>query len=136
MTKTTEPSNTVDTYLRTRTYDQLLQIILETVRNNQILATRLKLEAASFFSAQVSGVRSLDVRNLKRMLAEVLVPDNYVGYRAAHHYSDGVSESLLVLSDLVDAGRNDAAIELSEYAVTLLHQAVELVDDSVATSGT
>ena len=63
------------------------------------------------------------------MLAEVLVPDDYVGYRAAHHYSNGVSESLLLLGDLVDAGRNDAAIELSEYAVTLLHQAVEFVDD-------
>jgi hypothetical protein len=126
----TEPSNTVDTYLRTRTYEELSQIILDAVGNNQILAKRLKLEAASFFSAQGAEVRSLDVQNLKRMLAEVLVPDNYVGYRAAHHYSDGVSESLLVLGDLIDAGRNDAAIELSEYAVTLLHQAVELVDDS------
>ena len=107
-----------------------MQIILDAASNNQILAKRLKLEAASSCSGQGAEVRSLDVQNLKQILAEELVPDNYVSYRAAHHYSDGVSESLLVLGDLIDAGRNDAAIELSEHAVTLLHQAVELVDDS------
>jgi hypothetical protein len=35
------------------------------------------LEATSSFSAEGAEVRSLDVQNLKRILAEVLVPDNY-----------------------------------------------------------
>ena len=43
MAETTEPSNTVDTYLRTRTYEELLLIILETIRSNRSLAKRLKM---------------------------------------------------------------------------------------------
>jgi hypothetical protein len=56
--------------------------------------------------------------------------DDFVHYRSAHAYVTEVDEAIDEVEALIGDGFPDAAIELAEFALDLLEEAITMVDDS------
>jgi hypothetical protein len=74
--------------------------------------------------------RALDERRLRARLGRAIEITEFVGYREAYSYAQGVEAELDQLLGLIEQGFPDAAMRLAEYALQLLHDAAGLIDDS------
>lgn len=66
----------------------------------------------------------------KRAFDDALATDDYVDYRSAYDYASGVDEALDALESLRRDGRAAKVVELAEYAMEEIEEALNHVDDS------
>jgi hypothetical protein len=66
----------------------------------------------------------------KRAFDDALATDDYVDYRNAYDYASGLDEVLDNLESLLRDGHADKVVELAEYAMEEIEEALNHVDDS------
>lgn len=111
-------------YLLTQDPAWLVDELLTAAQADPLL--RARLEVAAGADARVV----YDDRALRQLLERAIEIGDFVGYREAFSYFQGVSEALDAVAELIETGFPDAAAKLAEYALALLEDAAGLVDDS------
>jgi uncharacterized Zn finger protein len=102
----------------------LADLLLEAADGNPVLHARLLV------SAGVDGADALDLSDFEDELRQAILIDEFVDWGGTATYLHDVDMALDTLEDLVDTGLPDAAIELCEYALSLLECSIEMIDDS------
>jgi pyruvate/2-oxoglutarate dehydrogenase complex dihydrolipoamide acyltransferase (E2) component len=72
----------------------------------------------------------VDLSALRQQLDSAVAPGQYVEYRWAHDYAEGIHHVLDDIEHLTSQGFPESAIEAVEYALELLDEAIGRVDDS------
>ncbi len=111
-------------FLNGLTPDRLVAVILEQAAQDWRLREMLLLEADS------SGSRQIDLGTWKQRIDDAMFVDDYVDWRQANAWATDVVAVLDALEDLIDHGHAAAVIQLAEYALRTVEQAVGYVDDS------
>ncbi|MEU7811610.1 SWIM zinc finger family protein [Pseudonocardia sp. NPDC049154] len=107
-------------YLETLSHVELIDMILDAAGRDEVLHTRLAAAAADPDAPE----------SLRRVLFDAIVPRGYVRYDEAYGYLQTVDAVVDRVEVLLDAGRPDLVLELTEYAGDCAERAVEYVDDS------
>ncbi|WP_214371042.1 SWIM zinc finger domain-containing protein [Pseudonocardia sp. H11422] len=107
-------------YLEGLDHDELIEMILDAAGRDEVLHTRLAAAAADPDAPEA----------LRSILFDAIVPRGYVRYDEAYGYTQAVDAVLDRVEVLLDAGRADLVVDLTEYAVDCAERAVEYVDDS------
>ncbi|AHH94547.1 hypothetical protein KALB_1174 [Kutzneria albida DSM 43870] len=102
----------------------LVEQLLAVARADPLLRARLDVAAG----ADVHD--AYDDRALRERLEGAIEIGYFVEYGEAYSYFQGVGEALDAVAELVDAGFPDVAVTLAEYALGLLEEAADRVDDS------
>ena len=105
--------------------DRLARIVLHHAATDWRLRERLLAEARA---ARGDGP---DMGAWRRRIDNAFAPyGDFVTYREAHGWADGVKDVIDALADLCDAGQHDAAARLAEHAHRRADKAIDHVDDS------
>ncbi|SDG26982.1 SWIM zinc finger family protein [Pseudonocardia oroxyli] len=107
-------------YLETLGRDELIDMLLDAAGRDEMLHTRLAAAAADPGAPE----------SLRRILYDAIVPHGYVRYDEAYGHLQTVDAVVDRVAALLDAGRADLVLELTEYAGDCAERAVEYVDDS------
>jgi tetratricopeptide (TPR) repeat protein len=107
-----------------QTPDWLADELLRAGAGDPVLAARLKAAAG----ADRAGL--VDLSRLRQELDAALAPGQFVEYRWAHDYAQGIDDVLDDIEHLTSQGFPESAIEAVEYALELLDEAMGRVDDS------
>ena len=102
----------------------LVDQLMAAARSDAVLRARLDVAAG----ADPSAV--FDDRELREQLERAIEIADYVDYGGAYGYFQHVEAALEAVAGLIEGGFPDAAITLSEYALELLEDSGERVDDS------
>ncbi|MBE8518140.1 SWIM zinc finger family protein [Amycolatopsis sp. H6(2020)] len=111
-------------FLLERDHAWLVDQLMAAARSDAVLRARLDVAAG----ADPSAV--FDDRELRDQLERAIEIADYVDYGAAYGYFQHVGAALEAVGRLIDGGFPDAAITLSEYALELLEDSGERIDDS------
>ncbi len=104
--------------------DELVSLLIDRAGEDERLTRRLTLLAARQASADAAAAA------WKNALDGALAADGYVEHRDAYDYMSGVDEVLDSLESLLRDGRADEVVELAEYAIEEIEEALDHVDDS------
>lgn len=129
MSPAKKPKSVIETYLRSLSVDELVDLLLTASATHEPLRQRLEADAATE-RVRAHGVSTAEMKRLKALLDDVIIPYDYISYRAASHWARSAGTACDVLQDLIDAEQWEAVVELSEHAIVAFHQAIESVDDS------
>lgn len=113
----------VDSFLASRSHEQLIAIIDEAAALDDRL--RHRLEAM----AMLNSGEPIDVKEWKKRVTKAF-GRGFIDYRRAPEWAAGVREMLAVISDIGDAGHAEAAALLAEHAHKRTESAAQRVDDS------
>jgi uncharacterized Zn finger protein len=104
--------------------DELVSVLIDCADEDGHLMRRLTLMAAR--QEPANTVASA----WKRALDDALAPDDYVDYRDSYDYASGVEGVLDDLEGLLRDGHADKVVELAEYAIEEIEEALNHADDS------
>ena len=105
--------------------DRLARIVLDHAATDWRLRERLLAEA------RAARGDSPDMDAWRRRIDNAFAPyGEFVTYREARGWADGVKDVIVALADLCDAGQHDAAARLAEHAHRRADKAIDYVDDS------
>lgn len=127
MTRSKSAVVDVPAYLKTRDKDSLIELLLEAAGRDDVLDTRLRLDAARA-SAPQGAQAAVDAH--RAAIDEAFSPGGYVRYREAYDYSLRLEEAVHGLRSLLEAGHAAAVMELAEHAIDRLGENLGYVDDS------
>ncbi|MFI9010137.1 SWIM zinc finger domain-containing protein [Actinosynnema sp. NPDC053489] len=102
----------------------LVDQVMAATKTDRVLRARLAVAAGDPVD------HAFDDREIRDRLERAIEIADYVDHGAAYGYFEYVNEVLDAVAELVDGGFPDVAITLSEYALELLEDAAERVDDS------
>jgi hypothetical protein len=102
----------------------LVDQLMAAARSDAVLRARLDVAAGADPSA------AFDDRELREQLERAIEIADYIDYAGAYGYFQHVEAALEAVASLIEGGFPDAAITLSEYALELLEDSAERVDDS------
>jgi tetratricopeptide (TPR) repeat protein len=108
-------------YLEQLPTEQLIGLIVEQTDRDWKLRERLLLDA---------GDEGVDLDRWIRRIDEATYADDYVDWRGADSWSNGVNFVLDAIDDLLACGHADAVIPLTEHAFRAVERTVGYVDDS------
>jgi hypothetical protein len=74
--------------------------------------------------------KGLDLHTYRRAIDEAVEPDGFVNYRNAYDYTHGIEEAIDSVEELLKGGHFAEVIELAEYALRAVEEAIGSVDDS------
>jgi tetratricopeptide (TPR) repeat protein len=111
-------------FLRAQPPDWLAEQLMQSARHDPLLRARLDVAAGG------DSRIAYDDSELRGILVDAIAVDDFVHYRSARSYVIGVNDALGRVDDLIAQGFPDAAIELAEFTLDLLEEAINLVDDS------
>ena len=101
--------NEVERFLRGLSSDELVKLLLDHAESNAGLAARLQMAAAAAMVATPvatkAGPSQAEVANLKSALERMVVPYDYVPYRATYGWSTIASEGLGVPAGIGRRGK-------------------------------
>ncbi len=103
---------------------RLVDLLLAQAENDELLRGRLELEAAA---ARGAGG---EVERYRRAIRDVMNPGDFIDYRSMYDYSRGIDDLIDSLAGLLAGGFAAEAIDLCEYALACLEDALGSVDDS------
>jgi hypothetical protein len=112
------------TYLESLSHGELVDRVLEAATTSPELRRRLDARTATDVGEEV------DVAALRALIDEALHIDGYVEYRQASGYADVVDGVADELERLLGEGLHEEAEDLARYAIGLLDENTDLVDDS------
>jgi uncharacterized Zn finger protein len=128
----TKPGVTMDdvrAYLSRQEKRALVDLVMDQVMEDDRLRRRLLMKAAK------RGGKDLDLAAYRQAIDQAVDAGEFVDYRSAHDYVRGIEEVLDSIGALLKEGYAAEVIELSEYALQLLEEAVGSVDDSDGVMG-
>ncbi|MDN5685360.1 MAG: SWIM zinc finger family protein [Brachybacterium sp.] len=112
------------TFLAGQDTAYLVDLLLEAGRRDPMFAARLAVEAGD------SGRSALDEVPLRNALVDAFSVEDLVDFDEAFDYFWGIDEVLGEIDDLTDAGFAPSAARLALFALGLLDEFGDMVDDS------
>ena len=100
----------------------LVDMLLDAAGEDEQLHSRLMLKAAA--------AKGVNLTTYRRVLDQAIGSGRYIDYYQMYDYWRGVESAIDAVAELLDQGHAQAVIELSEYALSRVEQAIEYVDDS------
>lgn len=119
----------IEAYLGRQSKETLVALLIEHVRADDRLRERLLMKAAR------KGSKKLDLEAFRHAIFSAIVPDDYVHYREMWDYTSGIEEVIRSISELLKEGYAGEVIELAEYALKEVEEAMHSVDDSAGMMG-
>ncbi len=113
------------TYLQTLPAATLVELLIEHAHEDERLARRLLL-----MTTRPQRGASVDAISLRALIDQAFAYHGFVPYREVWGYTRGIEETTDTLDELLVQDRAGEVIELAEYALSALEQALEHVDDS------
>jgi uncharacterized Zn finger protein len=111
-------------FLEGQEKDTLVAMLVRAAMENRTLRERLLLEAARINPAGV------DLAAYRRSIAHATRTDGFVDYHSARHYARGIQQVIESIATLLNDGHAAAVIDLTEYALAKLEDAIGEMDDS------
>lgn len=99
----------------------LADLLLDRAAEDEELENRLQLKAAA---------ADFNLATYKKIIRQTVGRSRFIDYREMSEYWRGIDAVVNSIEELLDHGQADAVIELSEYALLRVEQAIERVDDS------
>lgn len=130
--KAAGPAVTMDdvrAYLAARDKSALVDLLMEQAMDDDRLRQRLFLQAA------VTGAEGPDVATYRRVIDEAVKAGDFVDYHDAYDYASGIEDAVDAIEGLLDTGHAAEVIELAEYALEAVEEAIGYVDDSDGNMG-
>jgi len=122
-----EPATTVDDvrkYLSGQKTDALVEIIIQQMMEDDNLQRRLMIKAAHY---QQKGP---NIKALRKLITQATNTYDFVDYYSAHNFSKGVQDAVDSIEELLSEGYAKEVIELAEYALARVEEALGNMDDS------
>src|SRR5262249_43599487 len=107
----------------------LVEMLVEHAMEDDRLRQRLLMKAAK------KGRQGIDLITYRRAIAEAVESDGFVDYRSAYQYAQGIEDVIDSVEELLKEEYASEVIELAEYALGAVEQAIESVDDSDGNMG-
>jgi len=104
--------------------DALVDLLVERTDSDELFEAKLRMLATTVDSA------TSDLDPYRRAIERAIVVDRFVDYRSMYDYSSNVSDAVRTIEDLLKSNHAEGAMELSEYALECLEDALGRVDDS------
>ncbi len=114
----------VRAYLEGLDKARVVELLVAQADDDELLRGRLQVEAARAAGATV------DLARFRRAIRQAINPRGFVDYRSMYDYARGVDALIDSLADLLAAGSPAEVVNLCEYALTCLEDALGNVDDS------
>jgi uncharacterized Zn finger protein len=119
----------VRAYLVEQDKEMLADMLVRQAMEDESLRRRLVVEAAR---GRAPGTALATYRNALRGAIEV---EEFVSYHEVYDYTRGIDECVGMLEELLERGHPAEVIELCEYALELIEEAIGSVDDSAGQLG-
>jgi hypothetical protein len=114
----------VRTFLERQDKNRLIEMLLNEAMENDSLRERLFLETARM------NPERIDLATYRRAIKKAIHVDDFVDYYSAHTYAQGIHRVIEAIAALLDDGHAAETIELTEYALSQIEEALGLIDDS------
>ncbi len=114
----------VQAYLAGRGKNELITMLLEQAQDDERLRQRLLV------STSKQNPKSLDLASYKNAIVDAIEPGCYVDYHGMFAYAQDIEEAIDPLEELLKEGKAAEVIELAEYALAAVEEAMGSVDDS------
>jgi hypothetical protein len=111
-------------FLEAQEKDTLVAMLARAAMENRDLRERLLLEAARISPA------GIDLAAYRRSIAHATRTDGFVDYHSAGGYARRVHQVIASIATLLNEGHAAAVIDLTEYALAKLENAIGHMDDS------
>jgi len=108
----------VQAFLARQQKNDLIKILLEQARDDERLRQRLLVRASK------QNPKSLDLSSYKGAIAGALDPGHFVDYHGMFAYARDIEETIDPLAELLEEGKAAEVIELSEYALAAVENAL------------
>ena len=118
----------IKAYLKQQKPDILVELLMQQAMENERLRERLLMKAAK--STKGKG---LDIRQFKKSLEKSIQVRDFVDYYQMRSYAAGIDTAIESLQALLKEGYTAETVELTEYALSLLEDALNSMDDSDGT---
>jgi uncharacterized Zn finger protein len=82
-----------------------------------------------------AAAASADAVLVRQVVTDLVVPQDYISYREAGQYANGVYAAAAAISRLTETGAAEAAIQIAREAIGLLNDAFGYIDDSSGAAG-
>ncbi len=116
--------NDVRKYLSGQKTDVLVDIIIEQMMEDDNLQRRLMIKAARH---QQKGP---NIKAFRKLITQATNTRGFVDYHSAYDFSRGIQEAVDSLEELLSEGYAKEVIELAEYALARVEEALGDMDDS------
>jgi len=110
-------------YLHQQSKDTLVQLMVDRALRDSVWRDQLVLKAAA---ARPQG---MDVKTFEQALRKAIVVKGYIEYGEAKAYTRNITAVVESIANLLET-QAKAVMELCEYAIPLLNQATQSIDDS------
>lgn len=114
----------IEAYLAGQSKETLVALLMEQLKENDRLHERLLVKAAR------AGSKDLDLEAFRHRIWSAIAPDDFVRYGEMWDYTDGVEDAIRSIRELLADGYAEEVIELAEYALEKVEEAMDSVDDS------
>jgi len=114
----------VSIWLATQNKEVLIKIIVEQSLNDDRLRRQLLLKTSK---NKTCGV---DVAAYQQAIDEAIYIDGFISYRESYDYALGIEEVIDSIEELLNEGYSSEVIELAEYALDAVEDALNFADDS------
>jgi len=111
-------------FLARQEKDHLVDLLFNHALSDDRLLRRLKLEQAN------RGGRQPDFSAMRRSLAAAFDSEDVYSYREVGGFAAGLDEAVDALEGLLQQGKVEELVDLTEYAMELTEETLEQVDDS------
>ncbi|MGH9834959.1 MAG: tetratricopeptide repeat protein [Blastocatellia bacterium] len=119
----------IEAYLTRQSKEALVALLIEQVKGDDRLYERLMMKAARKSS------KKLNLDAFRRAIFNAVAPDDYVHYREMWDYTSGIEDTIHSIKELLKEGFTNEVIELAEYALEEVEEAMNSVDDSAGQMG-
>ena len=114
----------VRAYLKGQDKDMLVDLLVEHAAEDERLGRRLFVKAAK------NTAKGINLATYRRAIDEAVEPDGFVSYRDAYDYTEGIDEVIDSIAELLKEGNFKPVIDLTEYALDAVENAMGSIDDS------
>ena len=109
--------------------EALVDMVMTQAMGDGRLRQKLLIKTAT------KGRKRIDVSTYRNAIDQAMDNDGFVDYREAHSYAEGISDVVESIQDLMKQGHAEEVVELAEYALRAVEDAIESVDDSDGNMG-
>ncbi|MBI2218961.1 MAG: SWIM zinc finger family protein [Candidatus Rokubacteria bacterium] len=125
--KAARPAVTMDdvrAFLAGQDKNALVDLLMEQALDDERLRQRLLMKAAK------KSPKGLDLATYREAIDNAVDIGEFVDYRSAHDYAQGIEEAIDSIEELLTEGHAAEVIELAEHALAAVEDARGSVDDS------
>jgi tetratricopeptide (TPR) repeat protein len=113
----------VEGYLKGLNKDDLVRMILDRAMQDAQWREALIMKAAT-------RAPRINIKTFERALRNAIRPGSFIDYYEAYSYAEGISTALNSIAELLEQGYAQEVLELCEYCLPMLDEALNSIDDS------